>query len=120
MLKFKNLKFFILLFNNLKMKIKTHCKNNSTTPNTKLSQYDKNHLSRKSPINALNKSQNFTKIQKNYKSGIKNLMINNQLLGNAKKILPMNNLNNNNNKNWNSTNKSLPKNSSLPNYYTKN
>ena len=103
------------------MKIKTHTKNTSTTPNTKLNQYlDKNHLSRKSPINVLNKSQNFTKIQKNYKSGIKNLMINNQLLGNAKKILPMNNLNNNNNKNWNSNNKSLPKNSSLPNYYTKN
>ena len=103
------------------MKIKSKVKNTSTTPNTKLSHYnDKNHLSRKSPINALNKSQNFTKIQKSYKSGIKNLMINNQLLGNAKKILPIKNLNNNYNINWNSNTKSLPKNSSSPNYYSKN
>ena len=102
------------------MKIKTHTKNTSTTPNTKLNQYlDKNHLSRKSPINVLNKSQNFTKIQKNYKSGIKNLMINNKLLGNAKKILTMKNLNNYYNKNWNSNTKSLPKNSSSSNYCTK-
>ena len=119
MSKFKNLKYFIILFNNLKMKIKSNIKNTSTTPNTKLNHYNnKNHLSRKSPLNIL-KLQNFTKIQKNYKSGIKNLMINNKLLGNAKKILTMKNLNNYYNKNWNSNTKSLPKNSSSSNYCTK-
>ena len=88
-------------------------KNNSTTPNTKLSQYlEKNRLLHKSP-NALNKSQNFSKLQKNHKTSLKNIIvknINNKNSINAKKIIPMKNFNNNTNT------KSLSKNGSLSNY----
>ena len=86
-------------------------KNNSTTPNTKLSQYlEKNKLLHKSP-NALNKSQNLTKLQKNHKTSLKYIMVkNNKNSINAKKIIPTKNFKHNQNT------KSLSKNSSLSNY----
>ena len=116
--------------NNYKQKIKSQ-NINSITPNTKINQYiNKTRKLHRSPIIALNKSQNIS-ITKNVYN-INNFISNNPIVFNTKKLYAINNIKNihfiNKNKNFrinhvlynkNIINRSISKNNSLSNYFTK-
>ena len=118
--------------NNYKQKIKSQ-NINSITPNTKINQYiNKTRKLHRSPIIALNKSQNISITKNVFKTNINNFISNNPILFNTKKLYAINNIKNinfiNKNKNFrinhvlynkNINNKSISKNNSLSNYFTK-
>ena len=118
--------------NNYKQKIKSQ-NINSITPNTKINQYiNKTRKLHRSPIIALNKSQNISITKNVFKTNINNFISNNPILFNTKKLYAINNIKNihfiNKNKNFrinnvlynkNIINRSISKNNSLSNYFTK-
>ena len=111
--------------NNYKPKIKSNI--NSTTPNTKLNQnQNKIRKIHKSPINALNKSQNISITKNVFKTNINNFTNNNPIYINSKKIYPLKNLHFfHKNKNLKldpflynaNNNRSISKNNSLSHYF---
>ena len=83
--------YFSSTTNNYKSKIKSK-KISSTTPNTKVNQNQgKIRKLHRSPLNTLNKSQNFAITKKKFESNIKIKNINNPIQINPKKIFPMHN-----------------------------
>ena len=115
--------------NNYKHKIRQ----NNTTSNTKLNQHpNKIRKLNRTPINPLNKSQNIIITKNVFKTNINHLTNNNSIFINAKKKYPIQNMKNlnfvgknlnmklssflNNNKD---RNRSISKNKSLSNYFTK-
>ena len=111
--------------NNYKPKIKSNI--NSTTPNTKLNQNQNKIIKiHKSPINALNKSQNISITKNVFKTNINNFTNNNPIYINSKKIYPLKNLHFfHKNKNLKldpflynaNNNRSISKNNSLSHYF---
>ena len=83
--------YFSSTSNNYKSKIKSK-KISSTTPNTKVNQNkEKIRKLHRSPLNTLNKSENFVITKKKFESNIKikNKNIKNPIQINPKKIFPM-------------------------------
>jgi len=124
-----NITLFSGSTNNYKHKIRP----TNTTPNTKLNQHqNKIRKLNRTPINPLNKSQNIIITKNVFKTNINNLTNNNSIFINAKKIYPIQNMKNINyiNKSKNiklspflynnkDKNRSISKNKSLSNYFTK-
>jgi hypothetical protein len=118
--------------NNYKPKIKNNT--TSTTPNTKINQYpNKNRKIHRTPINTLNKSQNFSIAQRVFKKNNNNNNIianNNKIFLQSKKLFPIQNQNpkkiNFINKNIKlnlfqfDNNKNIIKTNSLSKYFNKN
>ena len=115
--------------NNYKPKIKIKNNTTSTTPNTKYSQYpNKSRKIHRTPINTLNKSQNFSIAQRVFKKSNNILGNNNKILLQSKKLFPIQNHKKVNfiNKNLKlnlfqfENNKNNTKTNSLSKYFTKN